>query len=170
MYPGVPPGAHSPIAVTRPKSASLISPDLEISTFVRGNIAVHKPAHTAPAPEVVEAPERGDQLAHDEDRHRMRHRARLDELRQRDVVDVLHHEEGPPGRVMIEVENGDEVRMGELRRPQGFIDQPRDELGIVAPVGAHALDGHRAYEPIRATDGAEEHLGHAADPSGRSIW
>ena len=44
----------------------------------------------------------------------------------------------------------------------GLLDQHRHEPPRVRQIRSHALDGHRAMEPVRAPNDIQEHLGMAA--------
>jgi hypothetical protein len=90
--------------------------------------------------------------------------ARRDELPELDAVDVLHDEIGSLLRVVVEVEDRDNVRIRELGDEAGLLGQHRHEPPLVRQLRSHALDGHRTMEPVRASNGAQEHLGVTTDP------
>jgi hypothetical protein len=79
-------------------------------------------AHAAVAPEIVDVSEAGEQLAYDEDRNRVRHRSRRDELGEIDAIDKLHHEEELAGPIADEIDRRDHVRMRELGGEERFLD------------------------------------------------
>jgi hypothetical protein len=94
----------------------------------------------------------------------MRHGARLDELLEVNPVDVLHHEKGLPGLVVVDVENPDHVGVREPGGDVSLVDQVHHGLCRVHLARSHALDGNQAMEPFCASDGGQEHLGLAASP------
>jgi len=102
----------------------------------------------APAlvPGRVEIPQAGEQLADDEDRDGERQRARLEERREVDAVDVLHDEVGPPFPIAGEIEHRDHVGMSQPGGVMGLLDQHRHELALVRELRAHALDGDGSLE------------------------
>jgi hypothetical protein len=79
--------------------------------------------------------------------------------RQRDAVQVLHHDEPDVADVAELVDLAD-VGVGELRGQVGLVAEHRDEVLVVGEVGQDALDHlDRLPGPLLAR---EEDLGHAA--------
>ena len=51
-----------------------------------------------------------------------------------------------PGRVLAEVEHGDDVRVAERRRRPGLVAEAREEVGVLAELGSQELDRDVALE------------------------
>ena len=65
--------------------------------------------------------------------------------------------------MLAEVEDLDDVRMGEAGHHLGLVDEHVHELLVVGQVGQDALDRHHLLEPLDAGALGPEHLRHPAD-------
>ena len=64
---------------------------------------------------------------------------------------------------LAEVEDLDDLRVGELRGQLGLVDEHRDEGRVRGQVRQDPLDDQDLLEAVRRGDLGAEHLGHAAD-------
>jgi hypothetical protein len=85
-----------------------------------------------------------------------------EEHREIEPVDVLHRDEQGVADP-AEVEDLDDVRVGQLDRYLGLGDEPRRELGVARELGQDPLDREGLLEAVRPVGLGQEHLGHAAD-------
>ena len=86
---------------------------------------------------------------------------------QRDAVEQLHHDERPP-LVFSQIEQRDDVAMGELSGDPRFAIETLSQFGLLFEVREHQLDRHTAPEVLvhRAID--DPH-GALADPVDNAI-
>ena len=91
------------------------------------------------------------------------HRAQRREVRERDALDPLHHDE-EPRRVLAEVVDLHDVRMVHGGRETGLLHEHRAVLFRVHQVPQDALDGHGTAEALGALKVGAPHLRHAALP------
>ena len=122
------------------------------------------PSGVAAAVRVVE---RRGHLGRDVDgqRDRQRHAqlaAGLLDRAQVAAVDVLHRDEVAAGLDLAEVVDVDDVRVVQLRRELGLVDEHRDELFVVGQVRQDLLDRDDLLEALDARALGLVELGHAA--------
>lgn len=78
-----------------------------------------------------------------------------------DAVDELHHQEELVSGA-TEVEDGNDVLVGQRHREPGLVHEELTEAGVAALLAGDSLDHELLFDPARAATTRQEDLGHSA--------